>query len=648
MTSRSKTRPLAGRGALPAANPSAVLLRPELKKSARVLLGQLLIASALALALLTPRSAAAWVERHIESSTTSIELLTDGSAIVRHELSIEVQGGPLRGFELQGVDIDAEPLGDATVTRMQGALASSLPQPIQVQSNAGQLNVLVPQRLGFRGKNFLLKFGYRTRLLERGLIVHLPDGEHSELAWAGPRFEDGVDSVTLIVRAPAATHPPENAAESESDGDFAANFGIVMSSLRRSQAGDELELVRAHVARREAILWRVSLDRRLFSADAAPAPSANLEPAAPIPNRQATLPHAPPAPLPPRLFWVVLAGLGYALLIQLKSVCVARAALLRNSQPRTWLGWRAPYRAVAAGVCVGAAVGGVLFGDAPGLAAVALILAMAFATERPPQPGSSLRGPGQWQTLDALAFEPVPVPALPGAWLDAGRIQGFGMLVGALSLTTWLAARSFETSPYYGACVLLGSSALLPLFCTGRAAQLPPDALAQSRRFLSRVQRRLGKDPNLLIRPIGRFAAADVGLDELRLSVSPARGLPGLIGLELGLEFQELFGGWCTSPVVIVRTAEGSACHRALPRGLTWTRGRSADERASLVRPKLPTCAQAAALIQELLGAMQAPAPAEPARSARSAPVSKKSSKSSGKSLSTAKAGTRSSPAHAT
>jgi hypothetical protein len=602
----------------------------------------------LALGLLGPRSAAAWVERRVESSTTSIQLEPDGSAIVRHELSIEVQGGPLRSFELQGVDLDAEPLADATVTRMQGAIASSLPLPVQVQSNAGQLSVQVPQRQGFRGRKFLLKLGYRTRLLERGLIKHLPDGEHSELAWAGPRFEDGVDSVTLIVRAPAATHPPEHASGSESDHAFAANFGIVMSTLRRSQAEDELELVRAHVARRESIVWRVALDRRLFAADPrGAAPSTQTDGAAAT-GARATSPHAPPAPLPPRLFWVLVAGLGYAVLIQLKSIGVSRGAVLRNSQPRSWLGWKAPYRATTAGIFLGVAVGGVLFGDAPGLAAAALLAAMAFASERPPRAGSSLRGPGQWQTLDEVAFETVPVPALPGAWLDAGRLQGFGLLVAALSATTWLAARCFETSPYYGACVLLGSSALLPLFCTGRAAQLPPDALAQSRRFLGRVQRRLNRDPALVVRPIGRFAAADVGLDELRLSIAPARGLPGLMGLELGLEFQELFGGWCTSPVVIVRTAEGSACHRALPRGLTWTRGRSADERASLVRPKLPTVAQAAALIQELLGAMQGPEPGEPARSARSAPVSKKSSKSSGKSLSTAKAGTRSSPAHAT
>ena len=41
---------------------------------------------------------------------------------------------------------------------------------------------------------------------------------------------------------------------------------------------------------------------------------------------------------------------------------------------------------------------------------------------------------------------------------------------------TALALKLFETSPYYGACLWLGSSALLPIFCTGRAAELPEPA----------------------------------------------------------------------------------------------------------------------------------------------------------------------------
>jgi hypothetical protein len=606
------------------------------------------IASLCALAVFHPRRSLAWMEKRIDSSITHIELASDGSTTLRYELSLEVHGAPFGGLELEGVDPDAEPLGDATVTRMQGGIAISAPTPVQVLVNAGHLDIKVPLRQGLRGTSFLLRFAYRTRLLERGLIRHVSTAQ-SELAWVGPRFDDGVDAVTLIVRAPAAAHAPEAVSETDPERAEGANFGIVMSTLRRSQQTDELELVRAHVARGEAITWRVRLDRSLFGSSAsAAATTPSVEPS---PAASEAPPHAPPAPLSPGLVWAVLAGLGYALAVQLKAWQAARAAQLRNCQPRAWIGWKAPYRAALAGSLFAAAVTSIVWGDAPTLAAAALALAMAFAAQRSPDAAEILRGPGHWQTLDQSALRSAPAQALPGAWLDAGRARGFLLLVVTLATTTWLAARAFATSPYYGACILLASTALLPLFCTGRAAQMPPDALAQSRRFLDRVRRRLGRDENLVISAIGRFAAADVGLDELRLAITPARGLPGLIALELGLEFQESFGGWSACPVVVVRTVEGSACHRALPRGLTWTRGRSAEERATLVRPKLPTLAQSVGLIEELLVAMLAPESGAPASSPEAAaPGSspKKATRSSGNGLSTAKPGTRSSPAHAT
>ena len=141
---------------------------------------------------------------------------------------------------------------------------------------------------------------------------------------------------------------------------------------------------------------------------------------------------------------------------------------------------------------------------------------------------------------------------------------------------------------------------------------------------------------------MGRFAAQGGALDELRLSIMPARGLPGLLGLELGMEFQERLGGFCARPVVVVRAAEGSACQKALPRGLMWTRGRSTEERATLVKPLLPTLQVTVGLVQELLSVMEAPEAAATPSSSR------KAASSGGKGLSTAKAGTRSSPAHAT
>src|SRR5690606_24114623 len=155
----------------------------------------------------------------------------------------------------------------------------------------------------------------------------------------------------------------------------------------------------------------------------------------------------------------------------------------------------------------------------------------------------------------------------------------------------FLAARLFDTSPYLGACLLLGSSVLLPLFCTGRAGELPPDGLSYACELLGDVARRLARDATLVVKPIGRVAAASGELDELRLSIATERPVPGLLGIELGLELREHLGGYATRPVLVVRAAEGSECQRALPRGITWMRGRSADERASLIRPKLPSAA---------------------------------------------------------
>jgi hypothetical protein len=212
------------------------------------------------------------------------------------------------------------------------------------------------------------------------------------------------------------------------------------------------------------------------------------------------------------------------------------------------------------------------------------------------------------------------------------------LLAVLLAGVVFAAWRAFPSSPFSGACILLAGSALLPIFCTGRAGELPIDTLAHSARFLTAVARRVARGGNLLVTPIGRVAAATGELDELRLSFTPARPVPGLIGLELGLELLPGIAGPSARPVVIVRAAEGSECQRSLPRGLTWTRGRTLDERASLVRPKLPTVTLSAALVQELCEVLLSGPEA----------LVKKEHKSSGSGLSTVNAGTRSSPAHAT
>jgi hypothetical protein len=605
-------------------------------------LGALPLAAVLLGSVLLPRAALAAGEPRVTSSTTRIELGTDGSAIVRHELMLEVRGAPLAALTLRGVDEDAVPLPGATVTPL--AEAGGAARAVELRADGDQLELTMPQRQGLRGASFLVRLGYSTRLFERGALTALPDGTHSLLRWTGPRFDDGVDSVTLVLKTPAAGLAPEVAARDDAD----PAYGIVMSTLRRSRDADELELVRAHVARGEAMTWEVVLDRSLFAAapelDTAAVPT-------PTPTRVEPAP-SPPVVIQPAVrsvrgarqrgsvgfsIWLG-AGLLYALVVRLKAWSVTQGARARDALPRPWIPWGPNARALGAGGSFAAAAGLAAAGQPPLVCASWLLLAMAFAAHRKPDDVPYLRGPGDWQPLEASALTPLESPSLPGAWLDAGTLRGALLLAASFGGVIYCAARSFATSPYTGACMLLGGAALFPIFCTGRARELPLDTLQYSRRFLGEATRCLARDASLVVKPIGRVAAADAQLDELRLAITPARAVPGLLGVELGLEPRH--AGVGPRPVIVVRAAEGSECQRRLPRGLTWTRGRSAEERACLVRPKLPNLAHSVALLHELFELLLAPAAAE-------APV-KKATRSEGNELSTQKAGTRSSPAHAT
>ena len=545
------------------------------------------------------------------SSVTRIELAADGSARVRQELRLESSTGSLRGFALQGLDSDAEPLPDARITRNDSGAGA--PQPLELHIAGGRGELSLARSASLPGKSFSIEFGYQTQLLRRGLLRELPGGQRMQLSWPGPSFDDGVDSVTLIVRTDAAGLPPD--ADDPEAETAAANAravggpGIIMSTLRRSAERDELELVRAHVARHEAPRWHVRLDRTLFNPAGPgsanePAPQLEPEPSEveldgiwPAPERG--LPH-------PSGFWALLcilvAAVGYAALLWLKARAVAQAAALRGCQVRSLLPGSSTRRAALAGLSVALASGAVIWLDAPLAGALGLLLAVALATHRPPASAARLRGPGEWQPLDAQALQAdtTPAPALPGAWLDVGRLQGFALLLGLLAANGAAALRLFQSSPYYGACLLLAGSALLPLFCTGRAAELPESALAQSKRFLSRVLKRLNGKAELVLQPLGRVCTGSSDLDELRLAIHPAHGLPGLIGMELALEQRPGLAGPSTGPVLVVRAADGSPCQRALPRQLSWSRGRSAEERAALVRPKLPSVALTAELLLEL------------------------------------------------
>ena len=602
-------------------------------------------------ACLSPGTARAWVEKGVQSSTITLEIAADGTAVVQHEIGIGLRGERFKSFTLAGIDADARLLGSASAIRTDGERPAE-PLVLEPTITDDGLVLRVPVKNGAVGRSFLLRFAYRTDLLGRGLLREQPGAGKVELDWSGPRFEDGVDSATLLVRtAPAATAPevPIESVPPPSDTNDAAdgarangNYGTVVSTLRRSNTSDEVELVRPHTAKNEAVHWRLKLDAGLFERAAASDPTVAATPGELAPASASASVHGSPTYTRTRaLAWAALFGIVYALLVALKSHWTTRAAQLGGCHARALIDLPRSLRIGLAGLCFTIAATLVMVWEAPVLAALALIGAMLLAAQRSPELDPTLRGPGEWRPLGADAFELKPAPPVPGAWLDAGRAQGFVLL--ALLLCGWgfVAASLYTASPYEGACALLASAALLPLFCTGRQRDLPLDPLRYGKVFFRRLSKRLKKNGELSSTPLGRFAEANGEVDELRLALHPDKSLPGLLGLEVALEFHHGIGGAGATPVVLLRAADGSPCYRALPRELVWTRGRTSEERVSLIEPRVPTLAVCEALVRELLvllAAAQEPAPNERKNAARS----------SGNGLSTVKAATRPSPAQAT
>jgi hypothetical protein len=278
-------------------------------------------------------------------------------------------------------------------------------------------------------------------------------------------------------------------------------------------------------------------------------------------------------------------------------------------------------------------------GNRPTLGGVLLLCAMACAVFFASRSRAMLRGPGQWLPLtEADAFS-VRRPRLPGAWLDSGTLPGFAVFVVVLLAFGAGAAVLLERSPYQALLVLLASASVLPVFCTGRGSELPPDLFFEPSKLLAWLEKKLEKQAALKVVPWARIPHGSRDADELRLLVELCRPCPGLSSLEVGVEYQHGAGGAAAQPYVLVRAREGSRALSCLPRSVTWSRGRRADERVAVLRPKLPTRSLCLALIEELCLRLT--------DAQRSSQPESSSDRSAGSGSSTAKPGRVPSPAHA-
>jgi hypothetical protein len=582
------------------------------------------LCAAASLALI-PRSAHAWVESEVRSQVATVDVDRAGLAVVTEDLTLGVRGGPLPGFELNGVDLDAEPMPDATVSSVSGTKANVPLTPLLLDKrDDGTLRIEVDRDKGLRTGVYLFHFQYRTNLLKRDLIRR--EGSDVEVRWIGPRFTQGIDSARVVFRLPAGPTPPtlpDSGATIGRIDDGDALGGVFIGNLHRLADKDELDIVRPHVSRGEPVLWRVRANAKAFDAFANPMSLPRAEKAATSARAFALVGAAQPRQ---RLtWWLCAAGaaLAYAFAVAGKWRVFVEICRLRGATPRALTRLPVGPRAALSGSLLAAAFVSAAWFDQATLGAAFLVLAMALAVQFALPAKVVLRGPGQWLPLSEQEAFARSKEDGPGRWMDAGTWPGLATFSVACALFIAGACALFSRAPYQALLLLLGSPCLLPLFFTGRAAQLPADLATRPRALLLGLSKLLRRAEGIKVVPWARIPEGARDADELRLLIQVPGAMRGLLGIEVGVEYTAGIGGSGAALFVLVRAREGSEAVSALPRDVIWTRGRKADERAAVLRPRLPTQGDCAKLALELVAMLREAEPAHRARSSARSTVSK-------------------------
>jgi hypothetical protein len=586
--------------------------------SLRARLGAALSALTLTLLVLVARPALAWVDVNVEGDDVRLSIDRSGEARVEHRITLKIAGGPLRHFDIKGVDRDAVPELEGYVVSQREAARSSLASAVPVVAERMPpetrpradgspaptvLRVRFDNDRGLGRGVYVLLVRYTTRL--GGRIT--PAGALARVTWRGPVWDDGFDSARVTFDLPAApTEPRADDAElRDAEGAPAGRAPVVLSTVRRGTARDQIELLRPYAPKTEAITWAIRVDARALQASA-PLPAGPK-------GVRAALESALREPGYRSLLAVGAVGILalYGLLVALKSLEVARHASAAGVPPRPLVPLPIAARAVLAGAALAAGifVQMVLERGTPG--ALLVLAAVLLAAHRTPlyRLAGRLRGPGRWLSVsEEEAFRDAPRPT--GAYLDVSTRAGKALLVLLLGAVFGLAWVIADDSPFRAHLVALDATALLAIFCTGRIAELPPDPATAPARFLRGVARRIRKSlPE--VRLVGRIRVPDGGsrADELRLAVAPRTAPAGFVAIEVGVVYVRGAGGAIGLPEVLLRVAAGSACAEAAARIARQgrpARGRKKGERVVALTPRLPTARMTAAVAIGLVRALEA------------------------------------------
>jgi hypothetical protein len=538
-----------------------------------------LAAACLLLAPFVPTGASAYYEEaHVVGDDVKVTVDTAGLARVEHEVTWHVLAGQFHTLDLPGVDAPLTPEPEATLTGEDGRIVEAA----LGARDDHTLRVAFSEPKGIRHGHYKIRLVYRVNLVETHAMVR--DGAMWRLTWPGAAWPDGYDSARVTFEIPPAIDAPRCAGADEG-----AEEGV-LCTLRRDPGKDVIELVKPHVARREVVAWTLRVAPRAFPRIHDP----TLRPP-PLLSNEPQRKGLPPILVFAGLFAVAL---GYASLVRQKALqfdeaCRAFGARATGLVPGPlWL------RATLAGVCVAAGV----FAEAlraPTWGGVCVAVAMALACLRPPRARVPVRGPGKWLALrpgEAFERRASRDPFDPLSW--RGSVAAIAVL--SLFLGLGLVLRSWSSeAPYLAG---LDALACLPLVATGRRSQLPPDGRSGAP-WLKRIFARLSKERALRVSPWARLPTGRALPDEVRILAVPRAGLPGLVGIEVGLAWRSGATSYAATPAVLVRVHESTAASARMTTLAPFARavpGRKPEERVFRLVPRLPTRDGTLALVRRL------------------------------------------------
>jgi hypothetical protein len=580
--------------------------------------------------------AAAWVETTVLSDAVTVQLARDGRATVTHATALRVRGGPLKTWTLQGADRDAEPLPDAYVINTSSDKGSGARKElIVVRGDDESLQIDVADDKGLRQGTYLLQFSYTTDFrVSKMLHAH---GGWLELTWVGARFPTGLDGAKATFRIPTAPTPPRAAElESTTSEDQGTPVDSFVSSVRRNAQFDDVELIRAHVAQGEPVLWRIWASPGAFDLNVLPGTD-------PVAEAPALIAEHPREGLN-RLTWVSIAALGALLWITVLTLKLRHYAEDCNAQavrPRALVSLHPVLRVALSGALLAVCIVTAWMAESPNTAVLFSILAMLLAAQRSPVDVHTLRGPGAWLPLtDSEAFARVQ-PRLRGRFFDLSVWQGRLSTVAYLSIAASAIYLVSRRSPYDAALLGLLVPVPLPLFVTALSSQLPHARAQRKRVWLSKLQRRLVRNGGIRVVAWARFPDGQAAPDELRLRIIGSANVAGLLGIEVA--YTEITQDQLATVTLIIRAKEGSLAQRVWQNRLVWQRGRRPDERVALYDLDWPVLELAVDTIMELLSDLAVQRPSELQKSLAQSRAARSSVNGSTQS----KAGTTLSPSQA-